>query len=124
MEIYEVDLRDRKTGNSVECIYSGDNYDKAYEIADNWNRENLADYNEDFSFDDYVDHKTDGLSACMYVVEDMVNVHGVGKFSENCENCIHFYECDNIGIYEECLPDMKYYEEISDCHNGFKVKCK
>lgn len=30
---------------------------------------------------------------------------------KNCENCIHFYECDNMGIYEECLPDMKYYEE-------------
>lgn len=31
---------------------------------------------------------------------------------KNCENCIHFYECDNMGTYEECLPDMKYYEEI------------
>ena len=31
--MYEVDLRNRLTGNSVECIYSGDNYDKAYNIA-------------------------------------------------------------------------------------------
>lgn len=30
---------------------------------------------------------------------------------KNCENCIHFYECDNMGTYEDCLPDMKYYEE-------------
>ena len=81
MEMYEVDLRDRKTGNSVECIYSGDDHNKACEIADNWNRENLADYNEDFGFDDYVDHKTDGLSACVYVVEDEVDLHGLGKFN-------------------------------------------
>ena len=33
---------------------------------------------------------------------------------KNCEKCIHFYECDNMGTYEECLPDMKYYEEIED----------
>ena len=30
---------------------------------------------------------------------------------KDCENCIHIYECDNMGIYEECMPDMKYYEE-------------
>ena len=80
MEIYEVDLRNRKTGDSVECIYSGDDHNKACEIADNWNKENLADYNEDFGFDDYVDHKTDGLSACVYVVEDEADLHGIGKF--------------------------------------------
>ena len=32
-----------------------------------------------------------------------------------CENCIHFYECDNMGTFEECLSDMKFYEaENSD----------
>ena len=31
---------------------------------------------------------------------------------KDCGNCIHFYECDNMGTYEECLPDMKYYDEI------------
>lgn len=30
---------------------------------------------------------------------------------KECENCIRFYECDNMGIYEECLPEMKHYEE-------------
>lgn len=29
----------------------------------------------------------------------------------NCENCKHFYECDNMGYFENCLPDMKDYEE-------------
>ena len=28
----------------------------------------------------------------------------------NCENCKRFYECDNMGFYEECLPDMKYHK--------------
>ena len=32
----------------------------------------------------------------------------------DCENCIHFYECNNMGTYEECLPDMKYYEESAE----------
>lgn len=30
---------------------------------------------------------------------------------KDCENCIHFYECDNMETYEECLPEMKYYED-------------
>lgn len=79
-EMYEVDLRSRETGNSIECIYSGDDHDKAYMIADKWNRENLADYNKETGFDDYVDGKTDGLFACVYVIEDEEYVHGVGKF--------------------------------------------
>lgn len=33
---YEVDLRERKTGNSVETIYSGTDSAKAYESADKW----------------------------------------------------------------------------------------
>ena len=32
------------------------------------------------------------------------------KDCKNCESCVHFYECDNMGMYEECLPDMKNYE--------------
>lgn len=33
---------------------------------------------------------------------------------KDCESCIYFYECDNMGIYEECMPDMKYYEEYEE----------
>lgn len=80
MEMYEVDLRNRKTGNSVECIYSGDDHNKACEIADNWNKENLADYNKDYGFDDYVDGETDGVSADVYVIDNENDLHGVGKF--------------------------------------------
>lgn len=28
-----------------------------------------------------------------------------------CEKCKHFYECDNMGFYEDCLPEMVHYEE-------------
>jgi hypothetical protein len=80
MEMYEVDLRNRKTGNSVECIYSGDDHNKACEIADKWNRENLTDYNKEFGFEDYVDGETDGLSADVYFIDDKSYLHGVGKF--------------------------------------------
>lgn len=80
MEMYEVDLRNRKTGNSVECIYSGDDHNKACEIADKWNRENLTDYNKEFGFEDYVDGETDGLSADVYFIDDKADLHGVGKF--------------------------------------------
>lgn len=78
--MYEVDLRSRLTGKSVTCIYSGDNYDKACEIADNWNKKCLADYDKDTGFDDYIDFKTDGVSACVYVIMNKANLHGVGTF--------------------------------------------
>lgn len=78
--MYEVDLRSRLTGNSVECIYSGGNYDEAYHVADIWNKDNLSDYDKDMGFDDYIDYETDGLAACLYVVETTDDLHGVGKF--------------------------------------------
>lgn len=78
--MYEVDLRNRLTGNSVECIYSGDDYSKAYKIADQWNKRYLADYDSEIGFDDYLDYKTDGLFACLYVVESEEELHGIGKF--------------------------------------------
>lgn len=79
MQIYEVDLRNRKTGESVECIYSGPDYDKAYEITDNWNKENVPDYDKTKGFFDYVDYKTDGLSACLYYTDSKF-MYGTGKF--------------------------------------------
>ena len=80
MEMYEVDLRSRITGDSVECIYSGDDHEVAYEIAENWNRENIVDYDKNIGFEDYHDCKTDGLFACVYHIEDKYELHGVGKF--------------------------------------------
>lgn len=28
-----------------------------------------------------------------------------------CEKCKKFYDCDNSGLYEECLPTFEYFEE-------------
>lgn len=30
---------------------------------------------------------------------------------KNCEECIHFYECDNTGFYKMCLPSMKFFTD-------------
>lgn len=79
MLMYEVDLRDRKSGNSVECIYSGSNYDEAYKIAGEYNKENVLDYNENYTVHDYIDG-ADGLLAEVYHIENETDLHGVGKF--------------------------------------------
>lgn len=76
--IYEVDLRDRKTGNSVECIYFGTDSAKAYEIADKFNKENgLGEIQEDYESYEELCDGSDGLFADVYHVEDKENVHGV-----------------------------------------------
>lgn len=77
-DMYEVDLRNRKTGDSVECIYSGDDHTAACSVADNWNKEHLPDYDPDKGYDDYVDHKSEGLTAALYHVEDKSQLLGVG----------------------------------------------
>lgn len=76
---YEVDLRRRTDGESVECIYSSDDYEMAYEIAEKWNKENLADYDAYKGFGDYIDD-SDGLFAYVYHIEEHSEIHGVGKF--------------------------------------------
>ena len=69
--IYEVDLRERKTGNSVETIYSGTYSAEAYEIADKWNKEHgLGEIQEDYeSYEELCDYVSDGLFADVYQVE-------------------------------------------------------
>lgn len=80
--IYEVDLRERKTGNSVETIYSGTDSAEAYEIADRWNKEHgLGEIQEDYeSYEELCDYVSDGLFADVYHVESKSLVHGVGKY--------------------------------------------
>lgn len=79
MDWYEVDLRNRKTGGSVECVYSGNDYRKAKMMMDMYNAK-LPDYDYLKMPIDYIDHKSDGLSAYMYVFNCKENLHGVGKF--------------------------------------------
>lgn len=76
---FEVDLRNRIDGDSVECIYSGDDYEKAYEIAEKWNKENVADYDDNRSWENYIDD-SNGLFAYVYHIENLSDIHGVGKF--------------------------------------------
>lgn len=79
--IYEVDLRERKTGNSVECIYSGTDGSEAYEIADKWNREHcLGCIQGNYETFDELCDGSDGLFADVYHVEEKENVHGVSKY--------------------------------------------
>ena len=86
--IYEVDLRDRETVNSVETIYSGTDDSEAYGITDDWNAEHgLGRIQEDYeSYDELVFaispeiNPKQKLFADVYHIEDKANAHGVGKY--------------------------------------------
>lgn len=71
---YEVDLRSRVTGWSVETIYSGHNRDEAYRVAREWNKEHSGlDINIE-DREEYVDG-SDGVFADVY---ENCEPHGVG----------------------------------------------
>ncbi len=76
---YEVDLRRRTDGESVECIYSGDDYERAYAVAESWNKKNLVDYDVYKDWENYIDD-TDGLFAYVYHIDNKADLHGVGMF--------------------------------------------
>lgn len=80
MMLYEVDLRSRKTGNSIECILSTKNHDNAYNCADEWNRKNVPDYDINIPHDRYIDG-TDGLYAEVYETPYQL-AHGIGKYKK------------------------------------------
>ena len=74
---YEVDLRDRQTGGSIECIYSGDNHQQARMAMLMYN-EKLPDYDIGKCFYEY---KGDGDPvAHIYYVSNKEDLHGVGKY--------------------------------------------
>lgn len=78
--LYEVDLRSRKTGNSIECILSTKNHDDAYNCADEWNRKNVPDYDINIPHDRYIDG-TDRLYAEVYETPYQL-AHGIGKYKK------------------------------------------
>ena len=80
MMMYEVDLRNRKTGDAVECILSTNNHDEAWEFAEEWNKKNIPDYDIDIPNDSYIDG-TDGLFAEVYETPKHL-AHGVGKYKK------------------------------------------
>ena len=82
---YEVDLRERGTGNSVETIYSGTDESKAYDIAEDWNIEHgYGELQVDYeSFCELVfceENQNEKLYADVIHIEDETELHGVGKF--------------------------------------------
>ncbi len=78
MMMYEVDLRNRRSGNSVECVLSTENHDKAWKYAEEWNKKNLSDYDEERACDSYIDG-TESLIADVYETPRHL-AHGVGKY--------------------------------------------
>jgi len=75
---WEVDLRSRKTGDSIETIYSGE-YDKACEVLENWYKEHPdidAELPENEGLEYYVDG-TEGIFADIYATS---TPHGIGKW--------------------------------------------
>ena len=38
-----------------------------------------------------------------------------------CELCKHFYECDNTGYYNECLPEQNSFELKNDIETARKL---
>ena len=82
MEIWEVDLRSRKTGDSVETIYSG-NHDEAFKVMDEWYNEHpefekIIPKEEigTFTVESFIDGN-DGVFADCYLA---ISPHGVGKW--------------------------------------------
>lgn len=75
MEYWEIDLRSRKDGNSVETIFSGESHDEACACLKKW-------YDEHPEVDIEVDREsfvdgTDGVFADIYCTTEP---HGVGKW--------------------------------------------
>ena len=65
---YEVDLRSRKTGDTVKTIFSGDSHDKAWEVRDNWYKENLPEWDDENDVNDLIDG-SDGVFAYVYSLD-------------------------------------------------------
>lgn len=72
-EAWEVDIRSRKTGDSIETIYSGD-HDAACDVMQKWYNDHGMSYEVDI--ESYVDG-TDGVFADIYATS---TPHGVGKW--------------------------------------------
>ena len=79
---YEIDVRNRKTGGSIECIYSGDNRTVAINVMHRHNLQ-LPDYEWAKTFYEYQETNPDGPPvAYMYYVSSPKDLHGVGKYTQ------------------------------------------
>jgi len=64
-----VDLRSRKTGNTVETILTTENPDVAWHLVSKWNRTHVPYFDPERSSEDYIDG-SDGLVADCYYEEN------------------------------------------------------
>ena len=81
-EIWEVDLRSRKTGDTIETIYSG-NHDEAFRVMTEWYDNHLEFWEiiprEEIgtsTVEKFIDG-SDGVFADCYAVDEP---HGIGKW--------------------------------------------
>ena len=78
MEWYEVDLRNRKNGDTIEVIYSGTSYDEAWDKRNQWFKENLPNWNDDNDVLDLIDG-SDGVFAYVNALNKDEEKLGLGK---------------------------------------------
>lgn len=71
---FEIDLRSRKTGNTVETICSTMDHDEACRALDEWYWDNGIEFPDDV--EQFVDG-SDGVFADIYITK---KPHGVGKW--------------------------------------------
>jgi hypothetical protein len=83
-EYYEVDLRSRKDGDTVETIYSGDDYDKVWAARNEWFKKNMPQWDDESDVEDLIDG-TDGVFAYVYSLTKGMEILGVGKHKDSVE---------------------------------------
>lgn len=84
--IYEVDIRSRETGNSIETIYSG-THEEAWDVFYEWYKKHPSikkELDEIGGAVDYLIDGTKGVFVDVYVCYPE-QVHGVGKFNKIVE---------------------------------------
>ena len=75
MEYWEIDLRSRKDGNTVETIFSSESHDDACKCLENWYKEH-SEVDIEAERESLIDG-TDGVFADIYYTD---TPHGVGKW--------------------------------------------
>ena len=74
-EAWEIDLRSRRTGDTIETIFSGEYHDDAMDCLNRWYDEH-PELDREYPREDYVDG-SDGVFADIYATS---TPHGVGKW--------------------------------------------
>lgn len=77
-EYFEVDLRSRKDGDTVETIYSGTSYEKAWKERNKWFKKNLPTWNDENDVTELIDG-SNGVFAFVYTLCKGDEILGKGK---------------------------------------------